>query len=86
MKGYDPGGTDWRKGKGNPPLHSSKEEAWDAYLQLWRDWADSNIDLMRELYLNAVAKNHTLSDMFATTPINQARALSEVLNEFCGYE
>lgn len=80
VKGYDPGGTDWRLGKGKPPLDRSKD-MWSEYLALWRSWARSNPRLVEELYGLALAHGNTLTDMFASTPINQARALAEILNE-----
>ena len=80
IKGYDPGGTNWRLGKGKPGLNSSID-LWKEYLNLWRIWANNNLPLMRELYFLSKDKNFILSDCFASTPINQAHALSEILNE-----
>ena len=80
VKGYDPGGRNWRLGKGRPPLDPDTD-SWEEYLNLWREWAKSNLPLMRELY--RAAKDKVLSDRFATTPVNQARALATVLNELC---
>jgi hypothetical protein len=79
VKGYDPGGTNWRLGKGKPPLQPI--DTWAAYLNLWRVWAHTNMPLMRELYVAAKKHNFVLSDRFATTPINQARALTIILND-----
>lgn len=75
VKGYDPGGRNWRLGKGKPPLDRSKD-LLAAYVQLWRTWAAAHPALMAELAQHAV-----LSDRFATTPVNQAHALSIILNE-----
>ena len=81
VKGYDKGGTNWRLGKGKPPLnHVSKEYLWDEYISLWWQWAEANPELMNELKVHADKYNGVLSDKFATTPINQARALSTILN------
>jgi len=80
VKGYDPGGTDWRKGKGKPPLLPS-EDLYTEYLALWREWADANPQLIDELLEEADHHDCLLSDGCATTPINQARALSDILNE-----
>jgi hypothetical protein len=80
VKGYDPGGTNWRLGKGKPPLDTSVD-LWDAYLRLWHAWAAMNPALMQELAFLAGAAGGVLSDRFATTPINQARALAAVLNQ-----
>lgn len=78
VKGYQPGGTNWRLGKGKPPLR--QVDLWGEYLALWRVWAEHNLPLMRELY--ALAKQSgVLSDRFATTHVNQAHALATILNE-----
>ena len=83
LKGYDPGGTNWKLGKGKPPLLSYRgDELWMAYLTLWRIWAIHNSDLVLELADLARAKGSVLTDCFATTPINQARALSEILTDW----
>lgn len=80
VKGYQPGGTDWRMGKGKPALDLSVD-LWEAYKQLWRVWAKANPELMRELAKGASENDYYLSDVFASTPVSQARALSELLNE-----
>lgn len=74
-----------REGKGKPALDPTKD-LWTEYLNLWRVWAGDNIPLMRELYRAAVANDYTLTDMFASSPNNQARALATILNELCGYK
>ena len=81
VKGYSPGGRNWRLGKGKPPLDRSKD-MWAEYLALWEEWASAHPGLMNELADKAIQKNWTLSDMFATTPVNQARALAELLNKY----
>lgn len=73
-----------QEGKGKPPLNPNTD-TWGEYLNLWRVWGQNNLPLMRELYKSAILRNHTLSDMFASTSINQAHALSHILNEMCGY-
>ena len=81
VKGYDKGGTNWRLGKGKPPLNPvSKEYLWDEYISLWWQWAEANPELMNELKVHADKYNGVFSDKFATTPINQARVLSTILN------
>lgn len=81
-KGYQPGGTDWRLGKGKPPLNAITPEAlYTAYKGLWITWGLANPHLMFELRCKALEHNGVLSDCFAATPINQARALSDLLNE-----
>lgn len=79
-KGYDPGGRNWRLGKGKPPLDTSVD-LWKEYLNLWREWAKRNPELMEELREYALMNSNTLTDRFATTSVNQAHALSIILNE-----
>jgi len=81
VKGYCPGGTNWKLGKGKPPLDRSKD-LWSEYLVLWETWAGLHPELMDELGYAAAAKGYVLSDCFASTPINQARALAEILNKY----
>lgn len=82
VKGYDPGGTDWRKGKGKPPLNLNVN-LWKEYLNLWMLWSSLNMGMMRELYINVSLpeNNFVLSDMFSSSDVNQARALAECLND-----
>lgn len=80
VKGYDPGGVNWRLGKGKPALHEGTD-LWSGYLQLWRDWAEANPVAMDYLYVHAVRSGYMLRDSFATTPVNQAHALCVLLNE-----
>jgi len=76
IKGYDT----IREGKGKPPKYNiSREDSWKYYKGLWKAWADQNPELMKELSERAYGR--TLTDTFANTEINQARALSEILNE-----
>lgn len=81
VKGYDPGGTNWRLGKGKPPREL--RDTWPEYLELWRTWAKQNKPLMRELYREAVRAGGVLSDRFANSQVNQARALASILNDWC---
>lgn len=78
VKGYDPGGRNWKLGKGKPPV--KERDLWSAYLILWTIWAMNNPDLLEELRTRAESCGKKLSDRFATTPVNQARALAEILN------
>ena len=78
VKGYQPGGRDWKLGKGKPPLDKNVD-TWEAYLGLWVLWAKDNLPLMRELWFKTV-ENPVLRDRFASTAINQAHALCEILN------
>ena len=78
VKGYQPGGTNWRLGKGKPPKDRSKD-MYQEYLGLWEVWAFANTAWMDELGRAGEAKGYLLSDCFATTDVNQARALAELL-------
>ena len=51
------------------------------YLNLWKEWATNHKDLMVELHHKVVSHGGMLSDRFANTDINQARALAQILNE-----
>ena len=81
VKGYQPGGRDWKLGKGKQPIDTNKD-LWAEYLALWEQWALAHTTLMDELAAGAILKNRVLSDMFATTPVNQARALTTLLNKY----
>jgi hypothetical protein len=76
VKGYDPGGTNWARGKGRPPLR--KVDLWAEYLTLWWRWATLNPGLLEEL--RSLATGKVLTDRHSTGPINQARALAAILN------
>ena len=65
----------------SPLIGCSETYLWDCYLSLWRMWASNNISLMRELYKEAKKRDNVLSDCFASSDINQARALATILNE-----
>ena len=83
IKGYDVGGTNWRLGKGKPPLNPmSKEALYHEYMQLWYHWIKANEALFRELKTLADQHDGVLSDRFASGEVNQARALSDFLNHF----
>ena len=83
IKGYEIGGTNWRLGKGKPPVFAFPgDQLWQLYLGLWRIWAIHNGMLIVELVQKAKEHNHTLSDCFASSDINQARALATILNEW----
>lgn len=69
----------WRLGKGKPPLDLSKD-LWKEYLALWEQWAELNPSKLAQLRALATPYGGVLSDMFATTPVNQAHALSVLLN------
>jgi hypothetical protein len=78
IKGYDPGGRNWRLGKGRPP--KVLRDTYPEYLALWRQWADNHPALMADLRVAAERNGCCLSDRFASSPVNQARALADLLN------
>ena len=53
---------------------------YEAYLPLWQEWAKQNPALISELKAKSAGK--TLTDKFARTKVNQARALTDILNNF----
>lgn len=83
IKGYDPGGINWRLGKGQPSLIAyPKDEQYQLYKALWKLWAIRHPREMEQLNELATKAGNLLTDCFANSPINQARALSEILNEW----
>lgn len=80
VKGYDPDGTNWRLGKGRPPLNPNVN-LFEEYLKLWKIWASHHPELIDELLRLVKEHNDALKDRFATTRVNQAHALSVILNE-----
>lgn len=83
IKGYDIGGTNWRLGKGKPPVFPfHPNHMWEMYLSLWRLWAIHHGELIMELKGQVEQRNNMLTDCFASTDINQARALATILNEW----
>lgn len=80
VKGYRSQGNDWRLGKGKLPLNNfTGEDLYREYKKLWIQWADENKGKLEALSQRAEGK--VLTDQFATTPINQARVLAELINE-----
>jgi hypothetical protein len=78
VKGYREHGNDWRLGKGKAPLRDmSPDQSYAEYKALWQQWADENPFLIQDLQTKCSGK--LLTDMFAKTDINQARALYEIL-------
>lgn len=73
----------WRVGKGKPPKRDiCPEEMLNKYVALWRMWATQNPELIAELAEKS--KGKVLTDRFASSKINQAHALSIILNEQYG--
>ena len=84
IKGYDIKGHNWKAGKGKPSLFEYPENhQWEMYLSLWKLWAIQNHTLLFELKEVLAEKNITVfTDMFASTSINQARALAWIFNNW----
>lgn len=77
IKGY----SSIKEGKGRPPLlEMSREDTYEKYKSLWRNYLTSNPELMFELATKSIGK--VITDTFATSDINQARAITEILNEY----
>lgn len=80
VKGYRAISDDWHTGKGKSPLfNKTKAELWTEYLELWRRWSIENPETFKELC--AIAETKVLTDMFASTEVNQAHALSDLAEE-----
>lgn len=84
VKGYRQFGNNVMLGKGKPPLKAFEADTlYLAYKGLWQQWFSEH-PVAYDILLTAMkddGKPSTLSDRFAKTPINQARAISEILNE-----
>lgn len=62
----------------------SRETQWKEYKALWERYLDENPKYEIDLILESRGK--ALTDVFATSDINQARALSEIINEHLSYK
>lgn len=83
VKGYEPGGTNWRLGKGKKSLiNYPGDHRWQMYLSLWKFWIIRNPQAFTRLAELVPQHDWTLTDRFASTDINQARALATLLNEW----
>jgi hypothetical protein len=91
IKGYRTISQNWKDGKGKPPLNYDAipqvsrsgsellhERLYDAYFLLWKKWAEENPELIQEL--SELSTGKTITDCFANTPVSQARALCDILN------
>lgn len=78
VKGYRTITNNWRDAKGKQPLNGKTQtELWKEYLALWELWSIENPDLIQEL--EVLSRDKILTDMFATSDVNQAHALSEII-------
>lgn len=82
VKGFDPGGYNWRLGKGKSAKNGkSPEQLWEEYYALWCDWLEPRKAWMPELRWLAWRNKCVLRDSYASSPINQARAMAQWLSE-----
>ena len=78
VKGY----SSIEEGKGKPPLKKmSRDALYERYLDLWRQWAALHPAEIEDLRFHALQFGGVLRDRFATSHVNQARALAQILNE-----
>jgi hypothetical protein len=79
VKGYRAVSNDWRDGKGNKAYNEkTRAELWAEYLELWEQFARENPELIDDL--EALTRGKVLTDQFATSDINQAHALSVIID------
>ena len=79
VKGYREITQNWRDAKGKPARNGKTHaELKKEYLEIWETWAIENPDLIDELELQSRGK--VLTDQFATSEINQAHALSLIID------
>ena len=82
IKGYWKEGyglNDLLKIKGKKPLNNIDiEEQYEEYKKLWKQYLDENPELFKELIKNTEGK--TITDMFASGYVSQAKALAELVN------
>ena len=65
-------------GKGKPSKLANFDY-WGTYLGLWKQWAKENPGLIKDLA--RLSHGKVLTDRFANTQNNQARALATILTE-----
>lgn len=86
VKGYRQLGYTWSQAKHDRGVHApipmTPTQLYDAYLSLWRQWANENPKLIEEL--REKSKGKVLTDVYASdspTAVSQARALAQILDE-----
>lgn len=83
VKGYGPKGYDWKMGKGKPSkIGYEDDQQYELYVSIWRLFFLQNLHLLNQLKKAADENGFILTDCFATSNINQARALAQILNEW----
>jgi len=79
IKGYRAQTSNWRDAKGKPALNGkTRDELFAEYLALSEQWAIENPELIVELEQRSRGK--VLTDKFATSDVNQAHALSVIID------
>ncbi len=79
VKGYRHVVSHWTQAKGQPPLNGkTRLELLVDYIDLWDKWAMENPELITEL--EEASRDKVLTDMFATSEVNQAHALSRIID------
>ena len=78
IKGYRGKVKHWKEAKGKPPINKTYEETYKEYLKLWIKYFNLNPHLYFEI--REKVKDKTITDMFGVTPVNQARAICDILN------
>jgi hypothetical protein len=79
IKGYRSVSNDLMSGKGKPPLCAlTRQELYLRYRDLWCVYFEENPDLLLEIM--EISKTKVLTDRFASSEINQARAIVDICN------
>lgn len=83
LKGYDPGGTNWRLGKGKPPLTSWPYEThFSLYTALWRRYLAMHPELLNFLCEQAKT-GYVFTDAFSSPGrMDQAKSLTFIVDEY----
>lgn len=72
VKGYDPGGTNWKKGKGRPALNPAVDLPTE-YRWLWLKYFRLHPALAEEI--KKISETYVLVDKFSRGPVDQASAI-----------
>lgn len=76
IKGHRINGDDWRIGKGKPPINGlTRDQLWNYYVDAWYTYLQAN----PELY-DVLKEYEVFCDQFASSDINQARAICQIMN------
>lgn len=81
-KQFAPGTRNWKLGKGKCWPGKTPEQLYSEYYSFWEEWCNLHLAWMVELHYMSSLNDYLLRDSFATSPINQARALAEFINSY----